>query len=213
MLRQMIIGAVLLGCFATVGTSLVAVTYMGTAERIARNERDAMLEKLNTLVPKARYDNDIFHDVIHVTAPEQLGTKEPVAVYRARKTNEPVAAIIGSEAPEGYGGSIKLLVAINVDGSLAGVRVVSHKETPGLGDKIEVERDDWITHFDGHSLSNPEPAQWKVKKDGGIFDQFTGATITPRAVVDGVYRTLTYFDAHQNELFEQSSVTKEAAHE
>jgi len=122
-------------------------------------------------------------------------------VFRARKNNEPVAAVLTSVAPDGYSGSIKILIAVYADGSLSGVRVISHKETPGLGDKIDAQRDDWILQFAGLSLSSPDKSRWKVKKDGGDFDQFTGATITARAVVNAIKRTLEFFEANQDKLF------------
>src|SRR5690606_4959952 len=119
-----------------------------------------------------------------------LGTTQPVTVYRAFRGGEPVAALFNSVAPDGYSGEIRLLVGVRVDGSLSGVRVLSHKETPGLGDPIEVRHSDWITRFSGLSLENPPFERWKVRRDGGDFDQFTGATITPRAVVKATRNTL-----------------------
>lgn len=113
--------------------------------------------------------------------------------------------VLSPVAPDGYNGAIKLLVAVRTDGSLAGVRVVSHRETPGLGDPIDTDKSDWIFAFDGRSLDNPSEARWKVKRDGGDFDQFTGATITPRAVVKAVYQTLIFFERHKDRLFEQES--------
>ena len=196
----MLIGGLILGLFAVVGTGLVALTYDGTAERIAENERESLLRSLHQIISPDSHDNDIYTDIIQVTDP-LLGTSQPVTIYRARQGKEPVAAVIASIAPDGYGGEIKLLVGILYDGTLAGVRVVSHKETPGLGDAIEAERSDWILGFNGRSLGNPEEKRWKVKKDGGVFDQFTGATITPRAVVQGVYNTLRYYQKHREELF------------
>lgn len=207
MLKNMVLSALLLGVFAVVGTFMVAFTAENTADRIARNEREALLENLHALIPPERHTNDIFKDRITVTDP-LLGTTRPVSVYRARKNGEPVAAVLTPEAPEGYSGAIRLLVAINYDGALAGVRVLAHKETPGLGDKIEASRSNWILGFKGKSLSDPEPKNWKVQKDGGYFDQFTGATITPRAVVSGVYNTLRYFKQHRQELFETAAITE-----
>jgi len=196
----MLIGALILGLFAVAGTGLVALTHEGTAERIAENERLALLRNLHQVLPAKLHDNDIFTDSITVTSP-LLGSPQPVAVYRARKAGEPVAAIIASIAPDGYGGDIKLLVGIHYDGALSGVRVLNHKETPGLGDNIEAERSNWILGFKGRSIVNPREAQWKVKKDGGVFDQFTGATITPRAVVRAVYNTLRYYRENREMLF------------
>jgi len=201
--RPIAISAVFLFLFAVIGTALVAFTFDSTAEKIADNERRALLKSLNELVPDARYDHDLFNAVVYVRHSELLGTSEPVPVYRARKNGWPVAAVLAPVAPDGYSGTIRLLVAINVDGTLAGVRVVQHRETPGLGDAIEAERSDWILGFKGRSLSDPVAERWKVKRDGGAFDQFTGATITPRAVVKAVKEALLYFQAHGQRLFEQ----------
>jgi electron transport complex protein RnfG len=200
--RNMLIGAMILGLFAVIGTGLVALTYEGTAERIAENERQALLHNLHQIISPDSHDNDIYEDVITVHDRALLGSKEGVNVYRARIGGHPVAAVIASAAPDGYNGTIKLLVGIHYDGTLAGVRVINHRETPGLGDAIEAERSDWILGFSGHSLQQPAAEQWKVKKDGGVFDQFTGATITPRAVVKAVYNTLRYYQQHREALFD-----------
>jgi electron transport complex protein RnfG len=199
--RPVVISAAFLFVFAVVGSALVAFTHQNTAERIAENQRRALLKSLNELVPKDRYDNDIYTDILYVHNSELLGTDEAVPVYRARKNGWPVAAVLAPVAPDGYNGNIRLLVAIKLDGTLAGVRVLAHRETPGLGDNIEVDRSDWIRGFAGKSLNNPKQDAWKVRRDGGVFDQFTGATITPRAVVKAVKNTLLYYRAHKDELF------------
>ena len=209
LVRHMIISAVLLGLFAIVGTAMVALIHDATAERIAANHREFLLKSLHILVPPEQHDNDLFTDVITVTNKELLGTHKPVRVYRARRNESPVAAIINAVAPDGYSGSIELLVAIRYDGTLAGVRVVKHKETPGLGDGIDASRSDWILAFNNRSLMVPEKKGWAVKRDGGIFDQFTGATISPRAIVNAVYRSLLYFDTHKDELFEMPAMPTE----
>jgi Na+-translocating ferredoxin:NAD+ oxidoreductase subunit G len=196
----MLISALILGLFAVVGTGLVALTQASTAERIAENERQSLLDNLHQVLPKELHDNDLYSDSIEVISP-LLGTKKPVAVYRARKQGQPVAVIIASIGPTGYAGPIKLLVGIHYDGTVSGVRVLYHKETPGLGDAIEVEKSDWILGFEGLSLLNPKESQWKVKKDGGVFDQFTGATITPRLVVETVLNTLRYYKQNREKLF------------
>jgi len=196
----MFIGAFILGVFAVIGTGLVAMTKTGTAERIAENERHALLRNLHQIILPTEHNNDIYSDIIEVRDP-LLGSKEPVSIYRARMDGKPIGVVIASIAPEGYGGDIKMLIGIRYDGSLAGVRVINHKETPGLGDNIEVERSDWILGFAGHSLGNPDENKWKVKKDGGVFDQFSGATITPRAVVKEVYNTLRFYRQHRDALF------------
>ena len=199
---NMALAALALAAFAAAGVGLVALTEQATRERIADNERAWILVSLHQIVAPDRHDNDLLNDIITVSEPELLGTVDPVTVYRARMGGEPVAAILMPLAAEGYGGPIRLLVGVSVDGTLSGVRVVSHRETPGLGgDDIDASRSDWITRFAGLSLDNPPAEKWAVKRDGGAFDQFTGATITPRAVVKGIYHTLLYFREHQAELF------------
>lgn len=190
----------LLALFAAAGTGLVALTHQQTAGKIAANERAALLRSLSALVAADSIDNDITKDIRSVAQPELLGS-ESTQVYLGRKQGKPVAAVFTTIVPNGYSGPIKLLVAVNIDGTLGGVRVVSHKETPGLGDKMEVNRSDWIHSFTGKSLQNPSFSRWKVKKDGGYFDQFTGATITPRGIVRGVKNTLLYFDRYRDALF------------
>jgi electron transport complex protein RnfG len=205
LVRYMLVTAFLLGVFALVGTGIVAVTQNGTEERIRQNEREFLLRTLNSVIPATAYDNDLHADTITVTSHELLGTRKPVTVYRARKDNKPVAAVLTPVAPDGYNGDIHLLVAIRYDGVLMGVRVLSHRETPGLGDGIDIERSNWIDTFAGHSLHDPDELGWHVVKDGGIFDQFTGATISPRAVVKAVHNSLKYYAQHKEALFRNSS--------
>ncbi len=199
--RSMGIAALILTGFAVVGTALVAITYNGTRDTIAEAQRAALEATLNQLVPADRYDNRITEDHLQVVAPEWLGTDQPVTVYRARKSGQPVALFATPVAPDGYSGPIQLLVGVYADGTLAGVRVLAHKETPGLGDAIDEKRAPWIFGFAGKSLSNPGLDGWRVKKDGGSFDQFTGATITPRAVVKATRRFLEYVRDHRDALF------------
>lgn len=191
----------MLALFAISATALVALTEENTREQIAANEREALLEAINILVPKDKFDNQILQDRMNLPATDMLGTTDTTSVYRARKNGEPVAAVFTVVAPDGYSGSIRMLVGIYYDGTLAGVRVINHKETPGLGDKIEAKRNDWILQFEGLSLDKPDKNQWKVKKDGGQFDQFTGATITPRAVINALRGALEYFQDNRDKLF------------
>jgi electron transport complex protein RnfG len=202
-IRDIVGSGLLLALFGIVGTGIVAVVNEATQERIAQNERAAVLRSLNEIVPKSAYDNDILNDTTSIADP-LLAPEAPVTVYLAHHGGAPVAAVFNAIAPDGYSGPIKLLIGIYHDETLAGVRVVSHRETPGLGDDIEVERSDWILGFDGKSLQNPAPALWRVKREGGAFDQLTGATITPRAVVRAVRDALLYFQAHKGELFPES---------
>lgn len=207
LLKYMSISAVLLGGFAIIGSTLVAWIHQQTAPTIEANEQAALLSNLHSLIPPGTHDNDITEDTIQVHDETLLGTPEPVTVYRARQDGEPVTAILNVIAPEGYSGRINLLVAIRYDGELAGVRVIKHSETPGLGDAIDAERSDWIHSFTGKSLDNPEPDGWRVKKDGGEFDQFTGATVTPRAVVKAVRNALKYYAEHREQLFRPTDNT------
>ena len=198
--RQIIITTIILLLFAVIGTALVSFTFDNTRERIAANERATLLRKLHRLVPPARHDNVLLDDVIEVRDQKLLGTADPVMVYRARKNGKAVALVIAPVAPDGYSGSIKLLVGINTDGTLSGVRAIAHRETPGLGDAIDEQRSDWILGFTGRSLEQPPVDRWKVRKDGGDFDQLTGATITPRAVVQAVRNALLYYRLHRETL-------------
>ncbi len=197
--RQISITAVILLLFAIIGTMLVASTYEATRERIAANERATLLRKLSQLIPPDSYDNNFLDDTLDVIAPALAGS--PLRVYRARMNDRPVALVMTATAADGYSGSIRLLVGINHDGTLRGVRVVAHRETPGLGDAIDEQRSDWIQQFSGRSLDNPPLPQWRVRKDGGSFDQLTGATITPRAVVKAVRETLLYYRDHRSALY------------
>lgn len=205
-MRQVGITAVILLLFAAAGTAMVAATWQGTRERIAANERATLLRKLSQLVPQDQYDNVMVDDVYELLAPE-LGN-EPVRVYRARQHGTPVALVMTVVAMEGYSGPIHLLVGIHADGSIAGARVVAHHETPGLGDGIEEDRSNWIFQFNGRSLENPGAAGWAVRRDGGSFDQLTGATITPRAVVKAIHASLLYFRAHRDQLFSAPAMAK-----
>lgn len=199
--RETLKPAAILVIFAAGGAALLAGTHWFTADRIAQEERRTRLASLYEIVPRESHSNDMLADTIRVSAPDQLGTSRPVTVYRARHDGEPHAAVMEVVAPDGYGGPIRLLVGIHADGRLAGVRVVNHKETPGLGDFIETGKNDWIRQFKGLSLGDPPQEEWAVRKDGGAFDQMTGATITPRAVVKAIRNALLYFRENRDALF------------
>ena len=190
----------LLAIIAVGGVTLLAAIKLLTEERIAEQERLAALQQLEQVLPGGRYDNDLLSD--RVSIPEKAArNEEALLVYRARRDGEPVAAVLRIVAPDGYNGDIVLLVGIYTDGSISGVRVLSHRETPGLGDPIEIRRSDWIRSFTGRSLGDPPAERWAVKRDGGDFDQFTGATITPRAVTGAVRRALEYYQGYRDQLF------------
>ncbi|RMD80849.1 MAG: electron transport complex subunit RsxG [Gammaproteobacteria bacterium] len=208
--RQALRTGLLLGAFALGGTLLVAATHQLTAQRIAANERAYLLRTLHELIPAGLYDNDLVRDRILVRDP-LLGSREPLPVFRARKGGRPVAAVLTAVAPDGYGGAIRLLVGVRYDGTVLGVRILSHKETPGLGDAIDQSKSPWVESFRGKRLGDPPARLWRVKKDGGVFDQFTGATISPRAVVAAVRRALEYYTRHRDEIFAAPAV-QEAPH-
>lgn len=187
--------------FAMFGAALVGLTFIQTEDEILYNEKLTLLKKLNNIIPAESYDNDLLLDTIIIKPSTLLSTDEETLAYRARKNNKNIAVVYSSIAPNGYNGPIHLLVGVKANGHLAGVRVVKHRETPGLGDVVSITHSNWILGFDGKSLSQPNEKGWKVKRDGGVFDQFTGATITPRAVVKAVLNALLYFDQNQESLF------------
>ena len=194
--------SLLLGLFAVATTMLIAGTWLGTKERIATEQRKAEERALLEIVPAERHDNSMLDDTLAATtAAAGLGLREDKKIYLARLEGKVVAAIVPATAADGYSGDIDLIVGINADGSIAGVRVLNHKETPGLGDKVELKKSDWVLSFNGRSLNKPAIDGWAVKKDKGEFDQFTGATITPRAVVAATLRALQYAEANRESIF------------
>ncbi len=195
--------------FAGVVAAVVAV--LGTLaglnrDRIKRNEQAWLGDRLTMVLPHGTFDNDPLVDRIFVTAPDRLGTSQPVPVYRARLQGRPTAAVILSVAPDGYRGPLQLLVSISYAGTVLGVQVIAHSETHGLGDQYTATDSTWLSAFTGRSLPAGESfAPWSVRKDGGDFDQYTGATVTPRAIVKAVQRTLEYYDANRNALYAPAS--------
>jgi electron transport complex protein RnfG len=210
--NSMLKSAASLGLVAVVGTSLLAAVNFLTAERIVAQERRVMLEQLGQIIPD-QYDNVLLDDRFGFRDEYYFPKGQQVLAYRARSQGKPVAVVLKFKAINGYNGDIGLLAGINADGSLRGVRVISHKETPGLGDYIEVEKSDWITSFEGKSLQNPKRSGWAVQRDGGDFDQFTGATITPRAVVEAVRKALEFHASHQQWLYSSPAGAQNPARE
>jgi len=194
---------------AVFGAALVGLTFAETKDAIKHNEELTLLRKLNDIIPADTYDNDLLLDTITIKPDFLLNTKQNTLVYRARKNGKDVAAVFTSIAPNGYNGSIRLLIGVKANGKLSGVRVVKHRETPGLGDSVDISHSNWILSFNDKSLNNPDEKNWKVKRDGGIFDQFTGATITPRAVVKAVHNALLYFEKNKTMLFSKQPTNKE----
>ena len=204
--------SLILSICALVTALLLASTYLSTKDRIAEAERAAAEKALLEIVPADRHTNDLLLDTREIPtqfwATLGVDKSDNPKAHIARNGDQPVAIIITTFAPDGYNGDIHMLLGINTaDGSIAGVRVIRHRETPGLGDKVDTNKSDWVFSFNGKSLGNPPLERWKVRKDGGDFDQFTGATITPRAIVHQIARALLYFEEDKHRLLQQAVKT------
>ena len=195
----------ILAVFAIITTGLIAVTFFGTKNQIALQQQQKLLSILNAVIDENSYDNIIQLDCALVTSAELLGSNQPQHIYRATKQGQAVAAAIETTAPDGYSGKIQLVVGITSSqagsATVTGVRVLEHKETPGLGDKVDLRISNWVLDFDNQSYNAEIATNWAVKKDGGQFDQFTGATITPRAVVNAVKLSIEYYLENQAAIF------------
>lgn len=192
--------ALVLSVFAIGTAALLAITNSSTLPQIQCNREQALKNSLLQVMPAARFDNELLADSVTISDP--LLGRGSHQVYRARYQEQPAGLVLQATAGDGYGGAIRLLVGVDDSGILTGVRMIPpHNETPGLGDAIDIRKSDWITGFTGLSLNNPQDSGWAVKKDGGVFDAFTGATITPRAVVSAVHRTLQYVAREQDNVF------------
>lgn len=196
--------AKILALFAIACTAAVGLVHLLTKDRIELQAQQQLIKQLNETIDENSHDNEMFRDCIIAPSDTNSDLITDV-IYRARMNNRPVAAAIKTIAPGGYNGNIELLIAVNTDGSVSGVRTLLHKETPGLGDKVELKKSDWITKFSGKKVLEQNDSRWAVVKDGGMFDQFTGATITPRAVVKTVKKTVDYFKANQDAIFTSES--------
>lgn len=196
MLRNGVRSALILLAFSIAFTAMMAGTYGLTREIVEKNEADAKAQQLAQVLPAGSFDN-----ALNQSGRIQPGKSDGSQYFLASKDGRQVAAVFEAAAPDGYAGKISMLIGVSRDGSLLGVRVVAHKETPGLGDYIDAAKSDWIRMFEGKSLQDPLLARWKVKKDGGAFDYTAGATISPRAVVKAVKNTLEYVQANRAALF------------
>ncbi len=187
-----------LGCYALVTGLALLLANRFTASTIHRNELQHLNATLTEVLPDSYIDN-MLQDK-KVVIPDK-NRDQSLTVYRGYLNQKPSAVVIQTTAPEGYSGSIDLLIGLTYDGVVTGVRVVKHTETPGLGDDIEIKKSDWILSFNGKGINSP--VNWKVKRDGGDFDQFTGATITPRAVVHEVHQTVEWYKEHRQQIFDR----------
>lgn len=201
LLQHLIQSSGRMALFIGIAVAILVGVRQWVEPKIEAAHQAELLASLTELLPPDSYDNDLLHDTSTITAPNLLGTGKPVTLYRARKQGKPVAVLFEAVAPDGYSGPIRLLIGIRADGHLLGVRVLEHRETPGLGDKIEKSKTDWVDSFVGRQLTPTNESQWAVKKDGGMFDQFTGATITPRAVVKAVKKALIFFNRNREKLW------------
>ena len=202
--------AITLVAFAFVGTAMLAYVFDITRAPIEASEKEARLALFKEILPESTYDNDLLKDSVEIAPNEQLGNRQPTAANIAKLNNKTAGVILEAIAHDGYSGDIKLLIAIRADGSVSGVRVLAHKETPGLGDYIEIARGNWIKLFNDESVNKTAATQWQVKKDGGKFDYMVGATITPRAVVKAVFKALQFYDANKTTLFAVAKVESKA---
>lgn len=191
--------AALLGIMALVASGLLALGDAETRADIAARRAEDLLASLSQVVPAGAHDNDLLRDTVRIAVAGDGGRAQPLRVYRARRAGA-ITALAFRTTAQGYGGAISLVMGVDPAGKLLGVRIISHRETPGLGDKIETAKSSWVMRFTGRSLTDPDPAHWAVEKDGGVFDQFTGATITPRAVVKAVKAGLELYARHRAEL-------------
>jgi Na+-translocating ferredoxin:NAD+ oxidoreductase subunit G len=187
--------------FAIICTFTLALIHWTTKVRIQEAEASVRMNLFSQILPAEMHDNDLIADAVKIKSGGDLGNRDETLIHRARLNHKPSAIILETTAPDGYSGDIRLLIAIKSDGEVIGVRVLEHRETPGLGDYIDLSHSDWIKHFDKTSLTKINDQGWQVKKDGGAFDFVTGATITPRAVIKAVHQALKFFQNHQQDIF------------
>jgi len=184
--------ALRLAIFSFVIIGLVSLVFNHTKDKIKHNQYQALVQRLQTVLVAETYNNDLTKDSILL---------QGFIIYRAYHSGQPVAAIFKSTTAHGYSGDIQILTAISIAGKLIAVRILNHQETAGLGDKIELKKSNWLLSFQDKTLADMQSNQWAVKRDQGSFDQFTGATITPRAVVNEVKKIGLFFQQHKSEIF------------
>lgn len=206
-LRNALRTSTILFIFALIGTAMLAYTFRQTRPVIEKSEQAEKLALINQVLPRALYDNDLLAAHRELPADDLLGTRKPTSMWLATRSGQPAGIVLEAVAPEGYSGDIGLLVGISADGVVTGVRITRHKETPGLGDYIELAKSRWVLQFNGKRMEENDKPRWRVKKDGGEYDSRAGATITPRAIVKAVRQTLEYFHQHRDELLRTAPVT------
>jgi len=193
--------AAIMLAFAFIGTLLLATVFDVTRAPIEASEKAARLSLFKEILPAENYDNDLLASQVTIAPNALLGNSLPSIANVAKQQQQTAGVILEAIAHDGYSGDIKLLIAIRADGSISGVRVLAHKETPGLGDYIDIAHGNWIKLFDNESLEKTAAEKWQVKKDGGQYDYMVGATITPRAVVKAVKQALQFYQQNKQTLF------------
>lgn len=199
-----------LAAIAAICTAAVATTYQLTRERIADNEQAFLEQSLEPALSGVAFDGGISDSMLVLPAPHGLPGNDDAIVYRLYSGGEPAAALFAVTARDGYSGPIRILVGVRYDGTVTGVRILEHRETPGLGDKIESSRSDWVFQFDGRSIGDPGIDGWEIRRDGGEFDQLSGASVTPRAVTRAIRETLLYFGANRDAVFSAPATEEES---
>lgn len=198
-----------LALIAAICTALVAATYQATADRIAANEKALLEQSLQPAIAGLFFEGGVSESRLVLEPPHDLPGSDAALIYRVYSGEEPVAALFAVTAPDGFSGPIRVLVGIAADGKISGVRILQHRETPGYGDSIESARSDWVFQFEGRSLGDPVIGRWQLEVDGGDFDQLTGASITPRAVLKAIREVLVYFDANRDAIFAKPATEEE----
>ncbi|MBU2675648.1 MAG: electron transport complex subunit RsxG [Gammaproteobacteria bacterium] len=197
-------GGITLAVIAALCTTMVALTYQLTEARIVANEQAWLERSLQPALSGLFFDSGVTESKIIVPPPHELPGSEAAIIYRVFAKGEPVAALFLVSARDGYAGPIRILVGVETSGTVSGVHVLEHQETPGLGDRVESSKSDWVRQFDGRSLIDPAPGGWAIKGDGGQFDQLTGASVTPRAVIKAIKETLLYFETNSEAIFAET---------
>lgn len=202
--------AAILFVFVIIFTGLLSAAYLWTLPAIEASAAEEKMKLVDEVLPRADYDNELLKDTLTLPPTPELALTEPSTAYVARKGGQPAALVFEAVAPDGYSGKIRLILAVRADGTVAGVRVTQHKETPGLGDYVEPKKDKnkaqpWIGQFAGLSLATVPEREWKVRKDGGRLDYHAGATVTPRAVAKAVLKAAKWFDANRDRLFAEGA--------
>jgi len=210
--------AIILFAFVVIFTGLLAGAYTWTRPALLASAAQEKMKLVGEVLPRNRYDNDLLADTIELPPTPALGTDDNTLVYRARQGGQPAALVLEAIAPDGYSGKIRLVMAVLADGTISGVRVIAHRETPGLGDYIEPKKDKnkarpWITQFDRLALTAFPDREWKVKKDGGRFDANAGATVTPRAVVKAVHKAMKFVAENRERLYQPAGEQRAGAGE